>query len=153
MSLERREFIQMAGAGLLATVGGGMWVACTGEDAPSNGSGVDATDDRGATGGDAPDTSNMSDGAVDETAADQTDEMVTCVIDEASGESNTHGHLLSIPKTDIDNPQDRLYQSTGGGHDHTVALTASELEELGGNCTVTVSSNDTHAHTWVITIV
>lgn len=52
-----------------------------------------------------------------------------------------------------DDPQDRTYTSMGGTHDHSVDVTAAELSELAGNGTVTVTSQDTHAHTWVITCV
>ncbi|MFW2388677.1 MAG: hypothetical protein ACN4G0_10095 [Polyangiales bacterium] len=67
------------------------------------------------------------------------------------GPSDTHGHEIEIPQADIDDPQDREYSSTGGTHPHTVAVTAAQYAELAANGSVTVTSNDTHAHTWVLT--
>lgn len=78
---------------------------------------------------------------------------VAACVDGAGGPSNTHGHMVSIPQTHIDDPQDRMYGSTGGTHDHTVSVTSAQLTELAANGTVTVSSNDTHLHTWIITCV
>jgi hypothetical protein len=69
----------------------------------------------------------------------------------ADGSSDSHGHTIAIPQADIDDPQDRLYTSSGGAHDHSVDVTAAQFAELAANGTVTVMSDDTHAHTWVIT--
>ena len=77
--------------------------------------------------------------------------------DGANGPSDLqlgHSHTIAILQADIDDPQDRTYtSSTGGTHNHSVAVTAAELAELAANGTVTVMSNDMHAHTWVITCV
>jgi len=71
--------------------------------------------------------------------------------DGANGPSDLqHGHTIAILQADIDDPQDRTYTSDGGNHNHSVAVTAAELAELAANGTVTVMSDDTHAHTWMI---
>jgi hypothetical protein len=43
------------------------------------------------------------------------------------------------------------YTSTGGTHPHSVVISAGEMATLRDSCTVTVASDDTHAHTWVLT--
>jgi hypothetical protein len=73
--------------------------------------------------------------------------------DGASGPSNTHGHTINIPQIDIDDPKDTRYTSSGGEHSHLVDVTAAQVAELIANGTVTVMSDDTHQHTWVITCV
>jgi hypothetical protein len=76
----------------------------------------------------------------------------TCTLGDASGPSESHGHNLMIPQADIASPADRTYTSSGGTHNHTVSVTAAELTTLRDTCTVTVSSNDTHPHTWILEI-
>lgn len=76
-----------------------------------------------------------------------------CVVTDASGPSDTHGHVVFIPKADVENPLDRTYTSTGGTHDHTFSITAAELMELAATCSVTVQSSDTHPHTWTIAMI
>jgi hypothetical protein len=71
----------------------------------------------------------------------------------ANGPSNTHGHSISIPQAHIDDPQDRTYRSSGGDHNHNVTVTAADFAALAANGVVTVTSDDTHLHTWVITCV
>jgi hypothetical protein len=75
-----------------------------------------------------------------------------CVIAAASGTSDIHGHSLAIPVEPINNPVTSVFNSTGGDHSHAVLVSSAKLTELGQNCAVTVTSNDTHAHTWTITI-
>jgi len=68
----------------------------------------------------------------------------------AGGFANSHGHMIEIPQAHIDDPQDRTYSATGGDHSHSVDVTAAQLTELATNGVAEVSSNDTHAHTWMI---
>ena len=75
-----------------------------------------------------------------------------CTIADANGPSDTHNHSLLIPAADLTNPVDGNYMSTGGTHDHLVTLTAADLTTLATNCPVTVNSNDSHFHEWIITI-
>jgi hypothetical protein len=75
-----------------------------------------------------------------------------CVIAAASGTSDTDGHSLVIPVEPINNPVTSVFNSTGGDHSHAVLVTSAQLTELGQNCSVIVMSNDTHEHTWMITI-
>ena len=69
---------------------------------------------------------------------------------DGSGPSDTHGHSIVIPEADwlAGNPGN--YNSTGGDHNHVVPMSAQDMADLAAGCTVTVQSNDSHAHTWII---
>ena len=60
--------------------------------------------------------------------------------------SNNHGHLLSIPSTDLSSTTDKSYSIMGTAtHDHTVTLTAAQLAALKAGQVVTVTSTVTDA--------
>ncbi len=75
-----------------------------------------------------------------------------CSVGEAFGDSNSHGHSVTIPADHIENPDEDRSYTTSGGHLHTITITADELAELRDNCTVTISTTNLHAHTWIISI-
>lgn len=126
--MRRRDVLRALGLGALALPTGSLLSAC----AP------DGSDD-------------TSDDTADDTA--DSDTAVTCTIADADGSSDTHGHSIAIPQADLESPTgDKTYTSTGGTHTHQVTLTAAQRQALVDDCSVTVSSNDSHAHTWTISL-
>ena len=81
-----------------------------------------------------------------------TGSTLACLLVDTTGPSNSHGHFVTIPAADLTSTADKTYTSTGGSHDHTVTITASELATLRSACSVVLSSNDTHSHTWTLTL-
>lgn len=61
-----------------------------------------------------------------------------------------HGHVLSIPRADLDSTTNRTYNITGSAnHPHTVTFTPAQLQALkaGQNVTVVSSTDASHEHT------
>jgi len=106
----------------------------------------------GGSADDTDDSDSDSDaGDDDDSVGDDDDDGGTCATGDAQGPSILHAHIIEIPAEDFDNPTDGIYLSTGGDHDHDVAVSAAQLQELIDNCTVTVNSDDSHAHEWTLT--
>ena len=60
----------------------------------------------------------------------------------ASGSAiaGNHGHVLSIPKADLDLLADKTYSFTGSDHSHDVTFTPAQLQQLKTGATVMVTS-------------
>ncbi len=72
---------------------------------------------------------------------------------DAIGNANSHGHVISIPRADLDAPPaGGATYSASGSHSHNVTLSQQELVDLAANCTLATSNNSGHAHTWTITV-
>jgi hypothetical protein len=64
-----------------------------------------------------------------------------------------HGHVLTIAKTDLDSPTDKVYDIQGSAvHNHTVTLTVAQLRTLKAGTNVTVTSSTTAAHEHSVSI-
>ncbi|MCO4745856.1 MAG: hypothetical protein KC912_13765 [Proteobacteria bacterium] len=127
--MNRRHFLEMSMATLVLPM---TLVAC-GEP--------DADDDNTGDSGDNTDSgTDTNDGGSCNTAGDGT------------GDSNSHGHVITVSAADLATGTGGTYTSTGD-HTHDVTLTAQDMTDLLANCTVTVSSTaGGHEHTWVITL-
>ncbi|HJW11996.1 MAG TPA: hypothetical protein VJ598_09430, partial [Albitalea sp.] len=67
--------------------------------------------------------------------------------------TGNHGHVLSVPKTDLDSTSDKVYSIMGSAaHDHTVTLTAAQLAQLKAGMSVTVTSTTTLSHNHDVTV-
>lgn len=73
----------------------------------------------------------------------------------ASNISNNHGHVLMVPSTDFADPiTDHTYSIQGSAtHDHTIALTGAQLQQILGGTPVTVTSTTTNMHTHDVTVI
>ncbi len=72
---------------------------------------------------------------------------------EGSAIAGNHGHVLTIPQTDVDSAADKTYGIMGSsGHDHDVALTAADFMALSGGGEVTIESTDGAGHTHMVTV-
>jgi hypothetical protein len=62
--------------------------------------------------------------------------------------AGNHGHSVVLRKAEIDAAGDVTLTLSGGGHDHTVALTAAQVASIrdGGMADVTSSSSGGHSH-------
>jgi hypothetical protein len=72
----------------------------------------------------------------------------------ASGSAiaGNHGHMLTIPSTDLSATTNRTYDITGtANHGHTVTLTPAQLQALGAGQSVIVTSSTDSAHEHVVT--
>ena len=70
--------------------------------------------------------------------------------------SANHGHVLTIPKADLDSLVDKIYALTGSDHTHTVTFTVAQLGQLKAGASVSVASTSNasaaygaHAHATV----
>jgi hypothetical protein len=70
--------------------------------------------------------------------------------------SSNHGHVLTIPKADLDSLVDKVYALTGSDHTHTVTFTVAQLGQLKAGASVSVASSSNasaaygaHAHATV----
>jgi hypothetical protein len=154
--MKRREFIQKAAsAGLTIPIL--MTFGCGSDDKSDTADTDNETDADTDSDADA-DTDSDADADTDsdtdtDTDTDSDTDTDQCAVGDAGGPANSHGHNLAIPAADFMNPNDSSYTSSGGNHDHVVNITAAELQSLIDDCTVMVSSNDGHAHTWTLTFV
>ena len=61
--------------------------------------------------------------------------------------SGNHGHVLVIPKSDLDSTTAMTYDIQGSAdHTHSVTFTAAQLAQLKQGITVTVTSTTTLSH-------
>jgi len=60
------------------------------------------------------------------------------------------GHLHSFEIKCSHRDADGWVYTAGGGHTHTVALTAKDLDAVFSGTAVTIETTDGHPHTWVI---
>ncbi|TNE86492.1 MAG: hypothetical protein EP330_22400 [Deltaproteobacteria bacterium] len=83
---------------------------------------------------------------------DSGDTATSCnTANSASGDSDTHGHTLTVPAADLASGLGGTYTSTGGDHDHEVTLSGDDMDFLLDNCSVQVTSDSGgHSHTWEI---
>lgn len=66
--------------------------------------------------------------------------------------SGNHGHVLTVPRADLDSATDMNYSIAGtAGHDHTFTLTVAQLQALKAGQTVTVTTGTTNAHSHQVT--
>ena len=64
-----------------------------------------------------------------------------------AGISDNHGHMLSVPITDLDSPTAKTYDIQGSAaHSHSVTFTVAQLQMLKAGQTVSVSSSVTLGH-------
>jgi hypothetical protein len=64
----------------------------------------------------------------------------------ATGISNNHGHMLTVPTADLSLTVSKSYSIQGtAGHDHSVTLTAQNFADLKNGLSVTVISTSTDA--------
>jgi len=73
----------------------------------------------------------------------------------SSSTDQGHNHMVTISKTDVENPPSAgisLQTSESGGHVHTLAMTQAELQSVknGNTVTVTASNSSGHTHTFDI---
>ena len=61
--------------------------------------------------------------------------------------SDNHGHVLAIPKADLDATTDRVYtlSQSVDGHVHQVSFTPAQLAAMKGGASVTVAASVTEA--------
>ena len=74
-----------------------------------------------------------------------------CATSDASGASDTHSHVLMISMVDLLAARGGTYMSGGGSHSHAVVISDEEMATLRDTCEVTITSDDTHPHVWVLT--
>lgn len=61
--------------------------------------------------------------------------------------SANHGHVLSIPASDLDSTVSLMYDITGSAdHSHTILLTPAQLQQIKAKAPVTVASSVDLAH-------
>jgi hypothetical protein len=66
--------------------------------------------------------------------------------------AGNHGHMLTIPASDLTATTDRTYDITGtANHAHTVTFTPAQLQALGAGQSVMVTSSTDSAHDHVVT--
>ncbi len=145
--MQRRDFLKNS---TLATAA--LYLGACGSDKGTDDTGGGTTTTTGTSTTTATGTTSTTSSTTSSTTTSSTTTTATCTIGDATGPDDNHGHSIAIPTADLNNPQDRTYTSTGGTHDHQVDITAAELTTLATTCTVTITSNDTHAHTWIVTI-
>ncbi|HEY2978020.1 MAG TPA: hypothetical protein VGJ35_08615 [Burkholderiaceae bacterium] len=67
--------------------------------------------------------------------------------------TNNHGHILTIASADLSLTVAKTYDIQGtADHTHNVTLSASQLQQLKGGGTVSVTSTQTNQHSHPITI-
>jgi hypothetical protein len=66
-------------------------------------------------------------------------------------DSSGHVHELVILCGDEGSPS-VTYTATGAGHTHPVSLSGQELESIFAGGQVVIDTNDSHPHTWVISM-
>lgn len=152
--MDRRLFLQQTAAATALAAAGLSGCGKDGDDSggtatgTTTGSTTGGTTSTGTTGG-LP-AGSTSSGTATGTATGSTG---GCAQSQAQAQdSEGHGHHLVIPLADWQAGNAGSYLTTASNHDHTVSLNAQQMADLAANCTVTVNSNDTHPHTWVITI-
>jgi len=66
---------------------------------------------------------------------------------------SNHGHVLTIPVTDLDSTTARTYDIHGtADHTHSVTFSATQLAQLKAGTMVSVTSTETQAHTHLINV-
>ena len=66
--------------------------------------------------------------------------------------SDNHGHVLAIPKADLDSMTDKTYDIQGtADHTHSVTFTVAQLAALKAGMPVGVQSTTTLAHSHLVT--
>ena len=66
--------------------------------------------------------------------------------------SDNHGHVLAIPKADLDSMTDKAYDIQGSAdHTHSVTFTVAQLAALKAGMAVAVQSTTTLAHSHLVT--
>lgn len=141
--MKRREFLtRSAGAALVLSIAPSLLAGCDGDTEDTDG-------DSGTGEGTDDDTEGTGDTDGDTTAGD---ECLNCADSVAEGPSDTHGHLICLTQQDLDDGADITYTSSGGSHDHTFTITAAQLLSIADGDTVTIDSNDSHAHSWDVSL-
>lgn len=77
-----------------------------------------------------------------------------CMISgDATGTSDTHNHVLTIPQADVENStMAQTYATTGGTHSGQVSVAAADFDALRRVCAVTIFSNYVHPHVFNVTV-
>ena len=67
--------------------------------------------------------------------------------------AGNHGHALNLPSSDLGSTVDKTYSLQGAAdHDHTLVLSAAQLQQLKPGATVVMTSSTTNAHSHVVTV-
>lgn len=67
-----------------------------------------------------------------------------------SATDGSHPHSFTVQCSDLAGGQSKTYTATGSGHTHPVTLSAAQLNTVNNGGTVTLSTSDSHRHTWRI---
>ena len=63
-----------------------------------------------------------------------------------------HGHMVTIPIADVNAGAAMTYTLTGGGHDHSLAITANQFTQIKNGQTLNITSGTGNGHTHMVTI-
>ncbi len=145
--MKRRDFLTgIFGAAALAPI---ALAGCGKADDDTSSTGTTDTSDTSDTGGGTTDTGG---GTTDTDTDTDTDTTDTGCEGEAAGPADSHGHKLTIPAADVAAGSAKSYATTGGGHDHTVEVSSSDMAKLANCETVVITSSDGHSHSWTVSI-
>ncbi len=129
--MRRRDFVKRLSAGLALGPLVLKLQACTvGGDTPPPGSG-------GGGGG-----TGSGGGSVD-AGSDLLQFQVTNM------DSSGHSHWFFIECSQVEAGADTSYTAEGS-HTHVVNVTGADLDRILAGDSITINTNDTHAHTWII---
>lgn len=152
--MDRRLFLQQTAAATALVATTGLSACGKGDDDSGTTSGT-ASGSGSSTGSTTGTTGGTPAGASTGTPGGTGGGTTTGACAQAQGRAEDgegHGHHLVIPLADWQAGNAGNYVTTASDHNHTVSINAQQMADLAANCTVTVNSNDTHPHTWIITI-
>lgn len=66
--------------------------------------------------------------------------------------ATNHGHSVSISAADVNAAAAKDYTLTGGGHEHTISLSADQMTMIAAGENVMVTSSSTNGHTHGVTV-
>lgn len=70
--------------------------------------------------------------------------------DVPNSDNSGHSHTFTIKCTELNSTSSLAYTATGSGHTHSVPIDLAQLASIAAGNEITIPTNDSHAHTWII---
>lgn len=65
---------------------------------------------------------------------------------------SNHGHTISVTLADVEAAANKTYDVSGGGHTHSLTITAQQFGQIKDGRTLNITSTSANGHSHIVTV-